>query len=193
MPTIRDFLNRHLSCDLAEADPLPFATATRQVRKGTVFTRYGQTEHYAYFLGSGIVEVGLLRDGEEKIVEFFLPGNFFCAYTSLLTQQPADVQVTALTDCVVEVVRGSELGAAYRTSLLANQLGRFVTEQLYLRRVKREKEFLGSSAEERYAELLRQQPTLVQHLPVDKIARYLGIHPASLSRIRRHVGESPGA
>ena len=66
MPTIRDFLNRHLSCNLAEADPLPLATATRQVRKGTVFTRYGQTEHYAYFLGSGICGSGPVARGRRK-------------------------------------------------------------------------------------------------------------------------------
>ena len=62
-----------------------------------------------------------------------------------------------------------------------------MTEQLYLRKVKREKDFLNKSVEERYADLLARQPLLIQHLAVDKIARYLGIHPNSLSRIRRKV------
>lgn len=60
-----------------------------------------------------------------------------------------------------------------------------MTEQLYLRKVKREKQFLAASAEERYAALLRTQPGLVRQLPVDKMARYLGLRPSSLSRIRR--------
>jgi hypothetical protein len=30
------------------------------------------------FWAAEYVEVGLLREGEEKIVEFFLPGNFGC-------------------------------------------------------------------------------------------------------------------
>ena len=131
-----------------------------------------------------------MRDGDQKILDFFFPGEFFCAYTSLLTQQPADVQLTALLPCTLEVLRRADLLAAYQTSLLANQLGRVATEQLYLRKVKREKEFLTRSAEERYADLLHQQPTLIEFLPVDKIARYLGIHPNSLSRIRRKLADN---
>ena len=186
--TLRTYLNRHLGCELTEQDPLPFPTQMRQLARGEVVTRFGQVEHHAYFLNQGVLQICLLREGEEKIADFFFPGDFFCAYSSFLTQQPADVQLTALTPCTVEVLRHQDVTAAYYTSLLANQLGRFVTEQLYLRKVRREKDFLGRSAEERYADLFRQQPAFVRYLPVGKLARYLGIHPNSLSRIRRRTG-----
>lgn len=185
--TIRAYLNQHLSQALGEADPLPFSTVSATIAKGATITRYGQVERHAYFLNQGIVQVSLPGNGEEKILDFFLPGGFFSAYTSLLTQCAADVELVALTPCVVERIARAELLAAYETSLLANQLGRVVTEQLYLRKVKREKEFLNRTVEERYADLFTQQPALLAQLPVDKIARYLGIHPNSLSRIRRKV------
>ena len=191
--TIRAYVNHYLGEALTPADALPFATRTRPVAKGEVLTGYGQQEQHVYFLTGGLAQMCLLRDGGEKIVSFYFPGDFLGAYASLLTQAPSDVQVTALTAGAVEVIRRADLLAAYETSLLANRLGRFVTEQLYLRKLRREQDFLGRSADERYADLLAQQPHLVARLPVDRIARYLGIHPSSLSRIRHRPGPGIGS
>ena len=44
---------------------------------------------------------------------------------------------------------------------------------------------LTKSATERYHELLNARPELVQQIPVHLIAKYLGIEPESLSRIRK--------
>jgi hypothetical protein len=40
------------------------------------------------------------------------------------------------------------------------------------------------SADEKYKTLLRQKPDLIQRLPQHMIASYLGITPATLSRVR---------
>lgn len=186
--TIRDYINCYLGGTLAPTDALPFATRTKSVAKGEVLTSNGQVEQHIYFLRSGLMQTCLLHNGEEKIVDFYFPGDFFGSYASLLTQEPTDVETVTLLDGAVEVIRREDILAAYETSLLANRLGRFVLEQVYMRKLKREKDFLVRSAEERYADLLAQQPKLMQHLPVDSIARYLGIHPSSLSRIRRQLG-----
>ncbi|WPP51935.1 cyclic nucleotide-binding domain-containing protein [Catalinimonas niigatensis] len=46
---------------------------------------------------------------------------------------------------------------------------------------------LSKTTEERYAELLRLHKEYVAKIPVNKIAGYLGIHPKSLSRIRKKM------
>lgn len=51
----------------------------------------------------------------------------------------------------------------------------------------REKDFLTKSAEQRYQALIAQRPDLIAQVPVHKIAKYLGIHPESLSRIRKQL------
>lgn len=186
--TIRDYINCYLGGTYTADDALPFATRAKTLAKGEVVTSNGQIEQYVYFLNSGLVQTCLLHHGEERIVDFYFPGDFFGSYASLLRQEPTDVETVALLAGTVEVIRRQDILAAYETSLLTNRLGRFVLEQVYMRKLKREKDFLARSAEERYADLLAQQPKLVQHLPVDSIARYLGIHPSSLSRIRRQLG-----
>lgn len=75
--TLRAYLNRHLGGELTEQDPLPFPTQVRQLARGEVVTRFGQVERHAYFLNRGLLQICLLREGEEKIADSFFPGDFF--------------------------------------------------------------------------------------------------------------------
>jgi hypothetical protein len=87
----------------------------------------------------------------------------------------------------LEVINYSNIQAAYQTSLGANQFGRKVTEYAYMQKAQREKDLLSKTAEERYAELLDKHQEYIAHIPVNKIAAYLGIHAESLSRIRKKL------
>ncbi len=184
---IYEFYNKHLKINLQSNEDLHLNIIEKKIPKGKILTDYGQVERHVYFLQSGVVQMTVLGDGIEKIIDFFGKDTFVCSYASLLTQQPSDVQVISLTDCVVEVFTFEDLQKAYKTSLIINQIGRMVTEWNYIIKVKREKDFLLKTAEERYAALLTEKPDVVAELPVNKIAKYLGIHPESLSRIRKKV------
>lgn len=50
-------------------------------------------------------------------------------------------------------------------------------QRLFLSRIK-------NTPQQRYEELLKEYPTIVQRVPLHYIASYLGITPVSLSRIR---------
>jgi hypothetical protein len=76
---------------------------------------------------------------------------------------------------------------AYRSSLIANKIGRVLTEHIYMHKTKCEKDFLTKSAQERYAALIFTRPDILKLVPVNKIAKYLGVHPESLSRIRKSI------
>lgn len=76
---------------------------------------------------------------------------------------------------------------AYKTSMLANKLGRIVAEQYYIHKTNREKDFLTKTATERYQALVNYRPELVKQIPVHQIAKYLGIEAESLSRIRKTI------
>jgi len=53
-------------------------------------------------------------------------------------------------------------------------------------------EFKTSSREQRYLNLLRTRPDLVQPVPQHQLASYLGITPQSLSRMRTRPLEKKG-
>ncbi len=186
MRTIDEFIKQHLN-RTENSIALPFAIREATLPPNKTITDYGQVEDCVYFLNEGLVQVTVLKKEEERILDFFMSGDFFCAYSSFLTQTPSDVKISALGICSVSIIRRADLAKAYTTSLLANQLGLFVTQQLYLTRTQREKDFLTKSAEERYRDLMNRNPSLIQQIPVAKVAQYLGIHAESLSRIRRSI------
>jgi CRP-like cAMP-binding protein len=187
---IKQFLNQHVDHQFSLDDELPFPTLLKTVPKNTILTHYESIEQNAYFLISGIVKISMIsNDGHERVLEFFFPNSFFSAYTSFLTQQPSNVEIETLTECEVEIIKHHDINEAYKTSLLANKLGRVVTEHYYINKTNREKDFLTKSAIERYKNLIENRPELVQQIPVQLIAKYLGIEPESLSRIRKTLSE----
>ena len=156
--------------------------------KGQVLVEAGKLESNFHFLKQGIVGV-TVPGKKEWIYDLFFPNSVIGAYSTLLTGKPSRIAITAIEDCEVETYSWTELKKQYTTSLGANQLGRFISEQIFLLRSKREIDFLSKSAEQRYAELMQSQPELILKIPVHRIARYLGIHPESLSRIRKKMGK----
>ena len=54
-----------------------------------------------------------------------------------------------------------------------------------MKKERREREFLTESAEERYRMLMDRSPELFDKVTQKDIARYLGITPVALSRIRK--------
>jgi CRP-like cAMP-binding protein len=186
--SLTQYIQTHIDATFADGEDLPFPVVMKSFSKNTIVSPYHKIEHQAYFLNKGIVKISMISsDGHERVLEFFFPNSFFSAYTSFLTQSPSNVEIATLTDCEVEVIKYADIKEAYKTSLLANKLGRMVAEHYYIHKTNREKDFLTKSAMDRYKNLIDQRPELVQQIPVQLIAKYLGIEPESLSRIRKAI------
>ena len=181
----REFYHSILGTTISPGEDLPFPVEKIYVKKGTIITKYGQIENAVYFINKGIVEMTIKSYMTEKVIDFFFQDEMVSAYTSFLNQLPTDVQIRTLMDCELELITRKDLMKAYENSLDANKFGRILTEQGYIRKSNREKDLLTKTAEERYAEMFQTKSEYIHNIPVNKIAKYLGIHPESLSRIRK--------
>ncbi len=182
-----EFFNTILNTSFASYEALPFSVKKVHFKKGEIITEYGQVEDTLYFMNNGIVEMTIKSYMTEKIIDFFFNKELFCGYTSFLDQQPTDVQIKALMDCDMEMIKRKNLIEAYDFSLEVNKFGRIMTEYGYIRKSNREKSLLTKTAEERYAEIFQFNAEYISNIPVNKVAKYLGIHPESLSRIRKKI------
>ena len=183
----REFFNTVLKTQISSDTGLPFPLKKLSLKKGAIITTYKQVENNIYFINKGIVEMTIKSYMSEKIIDFFFENEMVCGFTSFLTQHPTDVQIIALVNCELEMIDREDLMNAYETSLEANKFGRILTEQGYIRKSNREKNLLTKTAEELYAEMLKKNAEYISNIPVNKIAKYLGIHPESLSRIRKKL------
>lgn len=169
-----------------EGELLFSSAVSYNYEKNSPLCSIGEIEKKLYFINSGIIETSVFNNKEEeRIVEFLFPGQFVSSFTSLLSQQPSNVIQTCITDCVLEVINFSKFKEACKTSPLSGQYYIKMLEYAYIERSNREKDFLTLNAEERYNKLLESRPEVIQQIPIFKIAKYLGIHPESLSRIRK--------
>ena len=156
-------------------------------QKNDFLIQAGQVEQYIYYVVEGMVRLFLNDDGKDISLDFVFNNDFVSAYSSFLSGQPTAFTVQALTDVQALRFSRSNLLMLYEQSHKAERIGRLIAEQAFLRKTRREVQFLTSNAKQRYVQLLEQNPVLVQTISIRHLASYLGIEPESLSRIRREV------
>ncbi|MBT29596.1 MAG: cyclic nucleotide-binding protein [Thalassobius sp.] len=136
------------------------------------------------FVESGVLRSYIQKNAEEFNVEFYLSDSFISAYTSFITQTPASGNIQALSDCEVLVISYADYNSLLNSSLEWYKLGKYISDELFMRKCKRQTSLLMDNATERYNLLLETYPKIEQYVSQYHLASYLGIRPESLSRIK---------
>ena len=116
--------------------------------------------------------------------QFFFEGDFVASFDSLYKRKPSLFSLESIEQTEVFAIKREDFYSLMeQTPLLKREyeeklIERFhVYQQLFLSRIK-------NTPQQRYEELLREYPGIIQRVPQHYIASYLGITPVSLSRIR---------
>ncbi len=103
---------------------------------------------------------------------------------SFFGQQPSFEGMETLEDTLFLKLSYRHLTDLYIKYPEFNFIGRTFTEQYYIRSEAKANALRVLSAKDRYADLLQNQPQLLQRVSLGHIASYLGINQSTLSRIR---------
>lgn len=147
----------------------------------------GHTENYLSFVEKGIIRLYISAEKRDLTFAFGFDNGFMSAYDSFLTRQPSVYNVESLTPAVLWRLSHADLQTVYKETEIGNTIGRQASEDLFLKKSKRELSLLKDTAEERYLKLFSEQPKLLQQIPLKHIASYIGITPQALSRIRKRI------
>lgn len=159
--------------------------AERTYAKGEHLLYAGDVCRGLFFVESGAVGLYGLRDGKEVFQDFFLPGTFATDITSLAGQSPATLFLRALEPTTVAYIRRDDLLELYAKSEGFQHFGRKVLEGLLVARTNHSVRQTTLSARERYDDLTARQPELLERIPLQYLATYLGMTRETLSRARR--------
>ncbi|PUZ29945.1 cAMP-binding domain of CRP or a regulatory subunit of cAMP-dependent protein kinases [Chitinophaga costaii] len=159
----------------------------QEFKKEEYLCTEGEVEHYIYFIRSGLARAYFLKEGREYTLDFFFAHDFATAFTSFLEQRPAAIYLQALENTLTWKIHHDDLHKLYHSSAAAERIGRVIAEQQFMRRSRKELAWLSLTARERYLRLLASHQDMVSRISVKHLSSYLGIHPESLSRIRRQV------
>ena len=123
------------------------------------------------------------KDGEFNN-DFYLENSFVSAYTSFLTQLPTNCNIEALTDVEIYYISHQQFHQLIERDNNFLKLAKYISDNYFIRKCKRETSFLKNSAAERFEMIKKLYPEIEQKVPQYHIASYLGIKPESLSRIK---------
>lgn len=151
------------------------------VKEGTVATHLG-------FVEKGLLQYfSLTEQGEEKTTYISLPNTFVASLLTYLSEAPARESIRALTDVKLWVIEKEDV------ITLQKQIAQF--KDFYIQLIewqiccidKAKFDLITLTAEQRYEKLLRDEPELLQLVPLQFIASMLGISPRHLSRLRKNL------
>lgn len=145
------------------------------------------------FVAKGLLVTRSSASARETSCDLFAEGDFATDYVSFLTRAPATVSVVTLEPCEVFTLSQAALNRLYEEWPVVERLGRKIAEQRFIASVQRAGSLLSESPGARYRALGARRPDLLQRVPQYVLARWLGVTPESLSRIRRRLSKSPPA
>lgn len=187
MNDIREHFEKFVT--ISDKDWLIFSSKLirRKFLKKSIILDVDQKENHLSFIEEGIIRFCVPREYDDLTFGFAFSGSFVSAYDFFLTQKPSNYQLEALTDTVLWSLTYENLQQIYTETKIGDKIGRLASEDLFLKKSKREMSLLIDSAEQRYLNLFKEQPHLLQQIPLKFIASYIGITPQALSRIRKRI------
>ena len=156
-------------------------------RKGEQFEREGDPARWFAYVEHGCFKYVTrgLSDGRDHLTWFSFEGEFVADCPSFLSGQPSQATIEAMMPSRVWRVSSEELIQFFHRNIKNMELRALASEHILSQYKARYLDFHCATPSERYDQLLRRCPGIVQHLPLNAIASFLNVTPQMLSRIRK--------
>jgi CRP-like cAMP-binding protein len=158
----------------------------KRFSKGTLLLKEGKLSNECYFVIKGCIRSYYIKDGEEKTTEFYTEEQSVTP-TVYGKKIPSEYYLECIEDTIAGVGNPELETAMYKKFPQLELLNLALGEAIMAKYIETFAEFKMNSPEERYLNLLKSRPNLIQRVPQHQIASYLGIKPESLSRIRKRI------
>lgn len=163
----------------------------RNIPKKTTVLSCGKIAKEIYFIIRGCMRLYYDKDGIDISAFFFTENMFAGAYDSFTTKIKSRHFIETTEDCHCLSIDYNTLQSLYLELPKMNELIRKVLEKRFFELHQLFTSQILDSPEQRYLNLLKEHPDLLQRIPQHQIATFLGVTPVSLSRIRNRVSKKP--
>jgi CRP-like cAMP-binding protein len=166
----------------------------QELKKCSVWQRAGEPATQLGFVVSGVFRLYYTGcEGKEVNKSFVAEDDFLASIHALIEKAPSRLAIESLTDATLLRAPYDAVAAFYERDMFWQRLGRLFAERLVVKKLAREASLLMDPAAVRYDAFLREHAAIEARVPDHHIARYLGITPEALSRLRRARGAAQPA
>lgn len=155
-------------------------------RKATL-TNAGDVEHYVYFVLEGVQRAFYLDEQREATLVFSYTGSFSGVVDSFQLQQPSRYYLETLTASRLLRLSYPDFVRLTDQYPAVERWVRLATAQALAGVLERQIELLTYTAEEKFRILLTRSPHVLQLIPHKYLASYLGLDPATFSKLLKSV------
>lgn len=156
--------------------------------KNRILEEAGKIPQYLYYIVSGFMRLFYYNDsGDEVTTHINCSHGFFTSFSEFAKQTNASANVETITECQLLRISKPDYDTLMNKSAFWKDYGMYVLQESVVYNEDRSKDLATLSAEQRYLKLMKSRPDILQNVPLQYIASFLGIKPESLSRIRRNV------
>jgi CRP-like cAMP-binding protein len=161
-----------------------------EARKNEHLFREGEISRWVYFVEHGCLrQYYINNNGEERTIYFKTEGGWASELVSFLDNTPTELNLQALEDSKLQII--NQKNWIYAVTQIHSFTMGFIRSQQdtnYMLK-KRLAEATVETPEEKYLHFIKEEPLLLQRLPLYHIASYLSMTPETLSRIRKKIAQ----
>jgi CRP-like cAMP-binding protein len=155
--------------------------------KGDYLVKQGTTANYYYFMESGFVRsYAIDLEGNDISTKFFSSTDIVIDWHSYFLRAKCREDIQAITPCVAWKITFEDFMKLFAIEAF-REVGRTRLINNYFELKNHTVSVIADPAKDRYLNLLKAKPDIVQNVPLKQIATYLGITDTSLSRIRKEI------
>jgi CRP-like cAMP-binding protein len=161
------------------------------IMKGDYFLTEGESCRNIALIIKGAFYSNYLKEGNEIIEDFCFEGCFLADYPAFINGTVSHKNFKALENSQLLIISKEELEKLYLSNPNYERAGRLIAEYLFTSWESKLRDTIFLSPTERYKNLLKTRPYILQRVPQYHIASYLNITPQYLSQIRKkHISET---
>ncbi|WP_428224971.1 Crp/Fnr family transcriptional regulator [Flavobacterium sp.] len=147
----------------------------------------GAVSKSMYFIVNGAMRLYSNMNGKEITLQFFFENSFVASIESFLKETPSQFTIETIEACKVLKIEKELWKRILAENPQLKEKHFDITTNRFMDYINHLLAFIQQKPEQRYFELLKNKPYILQRVPLQYIASYLGITTVSLSRIRGRI------
>lgn len=179
----QNFSKEDLEKILAQYQRIEFSKNDYLIKEGT-------TAAFYYFIESGFARSYVIDlEGNDITTKFFSNTDIVIDWHSYFLKTQCRENIQAITPCVAWKISFENFMKLFTIEAF-REVGRTRLVSNYFELKNHSVSIIADPAKDRYLNLLKSKPAIVQNVPLKQIATYLGITDTSLSRIRKEIADN---
>ena len=160
----------------------------KKLRKRQYLLQEGDVCKHLTFITQGLLRTyNVDEKGQEHMSVFGWEGWWLSDFNSFLSGEPAVFNIDAIEDSELLLISHADYEALTIAVPIMDRYFRILYQKSIVTKERRLMSSITHTAEEKYVQLAELNPKMIERVPQNLIASYLGIAPETLSRIKKNL------